>query len=395
MLYPIAIYPLFLAGVIAAFWAVSPAARRHVLWISSTALIIFLSWRSALAFLALTVVTYQIGRRLARKPSSPNTTRALMTIGIAVPLLYLATFKYLPEYAPPIRSLLQVMSAELLLPLGISYFTFKFIHYIIEARRGTLPAHDWWDFLTYSSLFSIFAAGPIERFHTLQPQLGTPVFDATGFAYGIQRIVEGSIKKVLIADFFLVALLEHVAVAHESPANASLVAQALFLWASFLHVYFDFSGYSDIAIGTSRLFGLTVMENFDWPILRRNISEFWRAWHISLSNWCRDYVYFPVFGATRNPKLSIYASMLAIGYWHSPNPTWICWGLWHASGLAIWQMWQVFKRKRPALQRASRNSLPYRIAATVVTINFVVLGAVWHATGSVGRALEFLYYLVS
>jgi alginate O-acetyltransferase complex protein AlgI len=396
MLYPIGLYPLFLVTLLAIYWAAPALTRRHVLWIGSLALLTFLSWRATTAFLLLAGTIYALGRQIGRAgtPNRVRTTR--LALGIAIPVLYLCTFKYLPEYSPPIRSLLRLMtSGELLLPLGISYFTFKFLHYIIESRRGTLPAHDWWDFLTYSSLFSIFAAGPIERFTGLQPQLKAPAFDRTEFAYGLQRIFFGTLKKVVLADLVVLALLDQVRVAERSPQTASLLAQTIYLWGRFLYIYFDFSGYSDIAIGTSRLFGLKVIENFEWPILRKNISEFWRAWHISLSSWCRDYVYFPVLGSTRNPKLAVYASMLVLGYWHGANPTWICWGAWHASGLAIWQQWQILKRRRPALQRVSRQNTLYRVTATVLTLNFVALGAVWQSSRSVGEALRYLYYMVT
>jgi alginate O-acetyltransferase complex protein AlgI len=395
MLYPFTFYPLYLISLLAIYWTAPARYRRYILSAGSLSLITFMSWRATLAFLVLAVAVYLIGQSLMLRNRTGRSRTALLTLGIALPLLYLATFKYLPEYSPPIQTLLSLMaSGELLLPLGISYFTFKFVHYVIEARRGTLPPHDWWDFLAYSSLFSIFAAGPIERFTNLQPQLGAPAFDSSEFAYGLQRIFYGTLKKVLLADVLIDALLEHVSVARETPSAAPLRSQVIFIWARWLYLYFDFSGYSDIAIGTSRLFGLRVIENFNWPILRKNVSEFWRSWHISLSSWCRDYIYFPVLGSTRNPKLAVYASMLVLGYWHGANPKWICWGAWHASGLAMWQVWQTFKRTRPTLQRLSRESLTYRIAATALTLNYVVLGSVWSHSESMGQALQFLYYMV-
>lgn len=395
MLYPTAIYPLFLVGLLVAYWRIPARWRRHVLWAGSLALLGFLSWRATAAFLALAGFIYLVGRRLREQPIRRSLRTTLLSIGIAAPVAYLCTFKYLPEYSPPIHAVLQLLaSGDLLLPLGISYFTFKFLHYIIEARRGTLPPHDWWDFLTYASLFSIFAAGPIERFHGLQPQLASPRFSSDDFVEGLQRIFFGLVKKILLADLLLVLILDEVEVARESPPTAALHAQFAYLWGRFLYIYFDFSAYSDIAIGTSRLFGLRIMENFDWPLLRKNLSEFWRAWHISLSSWCRDYVYFPVLGSTRNPKVAVYASMLVLGYWHGANPIWICWGAWHASGLAVWQLWQTFKRRHPALQRLARESVAYRIAAAALTLNFVAIGAVWPSSATVREGWQFLYYMV-
>jgi D-alanyl-lipoteichoic acid acyltransferase DltB (MBOAT superfamily) len=140
------------------------------------------------------------------------------------------------------------------------------------------------------------------------------------------------------------------------------------------------------------LFGIEVMENFRWPLMRRNLSEFWRNWHISLSSWCRDYVYFPVFGLTRRPKLAIFASMLVLGYWHGANPKWLCWGAWHAGGLALWQVWQQRKRQWPRLRTLERSP-GYQAAAWLLTVNFVALGAVWVATDTPVHAVAFLYYL--
>jgi alginate O-acetyltransferase complex protein AlgI len=395
MLYPFEAYPIFLLSLLAIYWLAPAVYRRHVLWVASLGLITFLSWRSTGAFLMLAAFVYLVGRRLERE--GPGRARtALMMAGLAVPLLYLFTFKYLPEYSPPIRAFLRLFAgAELLLPLGISYFTFKFLHYVIEARRGTLPPHDWWDFLTYSSLFSIFAAGPIERFTGLQPQLHAPTLSRDDLVAGIERIFHGIVKKVILADFVMVAFLGHVAVARENPASASTLTQCIYFWSSFLHLYFDFSGYSDLAIGTSRLFGLKIIENFNWPLFRRNISEFWRSWHMSLSGWCRDYVFFPVVGSTRNPKLAAYASMAVIGYWHGADPKWLCWGAWHGTGLAVWQMWQTFKSRRPVLQRVARENPVYRVAAVVLSFNYVAVGLIWSVSDSLPEAVRFYYYLVT
>jgi alginate O-acetyltransferase complex protein AlgI len=393
MLYETAGYLPFLLLTIALYWSVPVSRRRYVLTLASIALVGYLSWRGTLAFLSLAVFVYCIGQRLRSESPSRRRT-ALMTLGFVVPLAYLCTFKYLPEYAPPIRAMLESMTAgSLLLPLGISYFTFKFLHYIIDSRRGTLPRHDLWDFLCYMSLFSTFAAGPIERLNNLQPQLRAPRLDAAGVSLALQRILSGVIKKVIIADTLVLALQGLVADVPRDYSDASTHAQIVYVWCRFLYIYFDFSGYSDIAIGTSLLFGLRVMENFNWPILAGNISEFWRSWHMSLASWCRDYIYFPVFGATRNPKIAVLVTMIVLGYWHGPEAKWLLWGAWHGSGLVVWQLWQTYKRTRPALLRVSQGRL-YRLAAIALTVNFAALGSVWPASRTTGDAVKFLYYLV-
>ena len=159
-------------------------------------------------------------------------------------------------------------------------------------------------------------------------------------ANGLERILFGAIKKVILADFIILSLQSRFGDLPAGLARATWHTQVGYLWCRFLYLYFDFSGYSDIAIGTSRLFGLRVTENFNRPLLCDNISAFWRSWHMSLSSWCRDYVYLPVFGLTRNPRLGVYSSMLVLGYWHGAEPKWLIWGAWHATGLAVWQWWQ-------------------------------------------------------
>ena len=277
----------------------------------------------------------------------------------------------------------------LLLPLGISYFTFRFISYVIEARRGTLPPHRFVDFLCFVTLFSTFPAGPIDRFGRLQPQLEPSAWQASDLASGLERVLFGVAKKVILADFLMVSLQTRFGLLPDDISLASWHAQVGYLWCRFLYLYFDFSGYSDIAVGTSRLFGLRVMENFNWPLTRGNIRDFWRSWHISLSSWCRDYIYFPVFGLTRNPQLAVYASMLVLGYWHGAHPKWLLWGAWHATGLAVWQWWQTFKRRYPRLMRVSQTSRVYRLVAIAVTLNFVVIGGVWTTFDSLLQSLQY------
>jgi alginate O-acetyltransferase complex protein AlgI len=393
MLFQTPLYPIFLVASALIYWAAPMARRRDILTATSLGLLTYLSWRGTALFVLVTIYVYVLSARLRSGTQSPRARTLTLAAALAVPIGYLAAFKYFPDYAPPLRRMLEsITSGELILPLGISFFTFKFIHYIIESRRRSLPPHGFADFLAFVSLFSTFPAGPIERFGHIAPQLRAPRLDTSLISGGLERILVGMFKKIVIADLVLVVALDRIGNPQLAPNAASALTLFAWLWGRMLLVYFDFSGYSDIAIGTSRLFGLDVMENFRWPLLRRNISEFWRNWHISLSSWCRDYVYFPVFGLTRRPKLAIFASMLVLGYWHGANPKWICWGIWHAGGLALWQVWQQRKRTWPRLRTIERSA-GYQVAAWLVTVNFVALGAVWIATDTPVHALSFLYYM--
>jgi alginate O-acetyltransferase complex protein AlgI len=397
MLYASFAYPALLVVVLVAYWYARADFRKYVLTAASVSWLFFLNWRSTVTFVVISAIVYGCGRVLVQGAPQSRARQVALAIGLGLPIGHLATFKYLPEYSLPIRDILEALRADqtLLLPLGISYYTFRFISYVIDARRRTLPAHDLVDFLCYGSLFTTFPAGPIDRFPRLQPQFSRPTFHASEFAAGLERILFGAVKKVIVAEFVILAVQERFAQLPEDPTQADGSAQLLYLWCRFLYLYFDFSGYSDMAIGTSRLFSIRVMENFDWPLVRRNISEFWRNWHMSLSSWCRDYVYFPVFGLTRNPKIAVYASMLVLGYWHGAHPKWLLWGAWHATGLAIWQSWQVLKRRNPRLARASQSSALYRVAAIALTLNFVVIGSVWTVFDSPLVAIRYLYYLLT
>jgi alginate O-acetyltransferase complex protein AlgI len=396
MLYDSVLYPGFLVAVLAVYWlARDPGHRKYVLAGASLAWLAYLNLRGAAAFFALSLLVYAGAQSIIRRHVTGRARTLVLAGTLTLPIAYLATFKYLPEYFVPIRQMLESLRADqtLLLPLGISYFTFRFISYVIEARRGTLPSHRFVDFLSYVALFSTFPAGPIDRFARIRPQLEPQTWQSADFARGLERVVLGAAKKVILADFLMLSLESRFG---NLPAEISLATwhvQLGYLWTHFLYLYFDFSGYSDIAIGTSGLFGIRVMENFNWPITRDNISDFWRSWHMSLSSWCRDYIYFPVFGLTRNPRIGVYASMLILGYWHGAHPKWLLWGAWHATGLATWAWWQSFKRRHPALMQVSETSRLYRFAAIGVTLNFVVVGGAWTAFDSPLQSVRYLYYL--
>jgi alginate O-acetyltransferase complex protein AlgI len=387
-------YLPLLAVTVALYWSVRENQRK--LWLTAGSLLIvtLVSWRSAAGFLVIALITYGLARAIRLPRVSPRVRTLSLSVAVLLNLGYLATFKYLPAYAPPAAALLRAFTDNvLLLPIGISYFTFRFLHYVIEARRGTLPEHGFIDFLCYASLFTVFPAGPIERFGHLQPQLAAPTFQTAHVSEGLVRIIVGSLKKIVVADLVILSLTDGLGRVGTEFEAYSWRSQMAWLWGRFLYTYFDFSGYTDIAVGTSRLFGLRVMENFNRPLLRTNLSEFWRSWHMSLTSWCRDYVYFPVFGVTRSPKVAVYASMLVLGAWHGTRFGWVVWGMWQATGLAIWQLWQARKMQSPALRTLARSRV-YEVAAWAATLTWVVLGGVWVLFDSLGTSTRFLLHMV-
>jgi alginate O-acetyltransferase complex protein AlgI len=284
---------------------------------------------------------------------------------------YLAWHKYLPTLAAAFSA--DALAEHPAIPLGISYFTFKLIHYAVEVSWGTITDRSLARFAAYIFLFPIFTAGPIERFdHFLAEREESWSLDST--LAGLFRIGQGLIKAFVFSR--LVAPANHdwipsaEALVRSLPETSHLELGA-YLFFSFLYAYFDFSAYSDIAIGASRLFGLRIMENFNWPILAPNIGEFWRRWHMTLAGWCQAYVYVPIIGHTRKLVLAIYATFLAMGAWHGPSWNWILWGAYHGTGVAVYQSWSRFKRMRgwgPSLPGAAS---PWRHLGIPLTIAFV------------------------
>ena len=260
-------------------------------------------------------------------------------------ILQLAYFKYLP----PLLSLFSDGPArQVVIPLGISFITFRLIHYILETRRQTLPAHDMWDYLSWATLFTIWTAGPIERIdHFLDAREDKLTPDMV--AQGGTRLILGLGKKFVIGMQLVPLLFGQVSdgrglVAHLS--EISTFEAWRFLILSFFLFYLDFSAYSDIAIGSSRLMGFKIGENFNWPILATNPAAYWKRWHMSLSGWCQSYVYLPVIGLSRNPYLAVFASFTCIGLWHAGNWNWLAWGLYHAAVVTGFQAWARFRKKK-------------------------------------------------
>ena len=293
---------------------------------------------------------------------------------------FLAWFKYAPPLLAAIAP--SAATADFVIPLGISYITFKLIHYAIEASRGNITDRSWQQFFCYVLLLPIFTAGPIERFdHFLAHQDDRPHVHAV--VEGLTRIIHGLVKKFLIADLVLVSLTRGLTPAGVLANLDRLPARTVWLVmiVSFLYLYLDFSAYSDIAIGASRLFGLRIAENFNLPILASDIGEFWRRWHMTLAAWCQSYVYLPTIGLTRSPYLATYATMLAVGLWHAGSLGWICWGLYHASGLSVFVAWSRLARRR---KWRFREHPLWRLAGVPVTFAFVVAGAAFPAFANAG-----------
>lgn len=257
------------------------------------------------------------------------------------------------------------------LPLGISFFTFEFIHYAHDRYRGRCPRGSVAEYFAFIFFFPTMVAGPIKRFQDFLPCLREPSTDwVTDWNRGVTRILCGLAKKFVLADF-LTSLSDHLN--REDISVAPRWALLLWLFGYGWKIYLDFSAYSDIAIGSGRLFGIRIPENFNWPYLATNIADFWKRWHISLYQWLVDYVFIPLGGSRRGQATTlrnIVVVMLVSGLWHGAALHFVLWGAWHACLLALHRLWSA----APVAQRLGGRSTAWSCLSWAVTYSLVNLG---------------------
>ena len=365
MIYSDSYYLPFLLVSIGIYWGIlrSPLPRVSFIALASFGFLFNKRPSYALFILGMTAVIYLAGRALHQK----NRSLQLLAF-ILVPLSFLIFFKYyVPSWGMPLDLPL------IAVPLGISYYTFKHIHYLVECYRGKFKEGNFLSYAAYIFFFPMFMAGPIERFENFSRQAREIKFSGANISEGMERILIGSFKKLVISDMFLTAMLppENLFVNGAADLQWYHVLFASFL--KFLITYFDFSGYTDMVIGTGLFFGFRLMENFNFPLFRQNLAEFWRNWHISLSSWARDYVYFPLLIQYRLPSLALIATMLTIGVWHSAEPGWAFWGLHHGIGLVLLARYHGWATNYPKIQKM-RSTLGWRIFSHVCVLWYVSMG---------------------
>ncbi|MCW5849842.1 MAG: MBOAT family protein [Anaerolineae bacterium] len=326
---------VFLPLVFLLYWAVGAhTTRRNAVVLAAS--YVFYGWWDwrFLGLIALsTAVDYAVGRGLATE-EDPRRRKLLLWTSLAVNLGLLGFFKYANFFIESFTDAFTFMGTpiaadrlDIVLPVGISFYTFQTLSYTLDVyHRRLAPSRDALAFSAYVAFFPQLVAGPIERATSLLPQFAAPrVFDRSSAVDGLRQILWGFFKKVVIADNCAL-LVDGVFGAHVQMAGSTLLlASVLFAF----QIYGDFSGYSDIAIGTARLFGFGLMRNFAFPYFSRDIAEFWRRWHISLSTWFRDYLYVPLGGSRGGTAMRVrntFIIFLVSGFWHGANWTFVVWG---------------------------------------------------------------------
>ena len=290
-------------------------------------------------------------------------------VGVAQAIVLLFIFKYWNFFAGLVwfRAPEQHYWAQAFLPLGISFFTFEFIHYATDRYKNKTEAGSVGEYLAFILFFPTMVAGPIKRYQQFLPKLRSqPSPWPNDWHRAVTRILAGLAKKFAIADV-LTAYTNHLNHADLAAANRAMLP--VWLLAYGMKIYTDFSAYSDIAIGSARLFGIPIPENFDWPYLQSNIAMFWRHWHISLTSWLMDYVYVPLGGSRTKPGrvyANVLMTMLVSGIWHGAGINFVLWGLWHGMLLVIHRAW---RRLRPLPENPPWWSQSAAWLTTFVTAN--------------------------
>ncbi len=370
---------IFAALVVVIFRLLPLPALR--MWFLAAACLVFHAHFAGPAGMApvmvMMAVTYGAGlsgKRWACALAMAFNVAALTFYKYTAFLLAAAVAPFFPEAAAAIQPRLDAVLPALP-PLGVSFFAFEFIHYLVEVRRGGAPVRNPLKFLLFSVFFPSMVAGPIKRYPQFLASLEEACrrFDPADLAYGLRRIGIGFAKKVLIADN-LTFFINHY---HAQYAELGLAGRWMLVLAIGFRILMDFSGYSDLAIGFARLLGVKLPENFNWPYLARNIGEFWQRWHMSLSSWIRDYVYIPLGGNRHGHVRRVLNGLIAFGLcglWHGPAWNFVVWGLYHGLGLAIAASYTKIPGLGTAIDRVTTKEPLIGWAATQL---FVFIGWLW------------------
>lgn len=346
---------LFLPLALAGFYAIrgENAARLRLIWLVISSLV-FYGWSNPdhLPLLCASIlINYFIGKRLtATRDNSPG--RGLLTLGVALNLGLLAYVKYTGFLFDTINMMTKagLPRPDIILPLGVSFFTFQQIAFLVDIRSGKAACGGFMDYLFFVAFFPKLLAGPITRHRDLMPQLNRlGTVDETDIAVGVTYFLIGLAKKVLIADAFASFGIPVYQAAASGTSSVGFAAAWMGSLAYSLQMYFDFSGYSDMAIGLARIFGLRLPVNFDSPYKARSLIDFWTRWHMTLSNFLRDYLYIPIGGNRKGETrryINIWITMMLGGLWHGANWTFVVWGIFH--GVLLWgnHAWRNLMERR-------------------------------------------------
>ncbi len=380
----------FLPAVLLTYWALPGRFRNGLVSLASLGLYAFGGGSFVLGLIGVMVVNFAAGIAMDSEAMAarPGRRRALLIATVTADLAVLAVWKYAGFAAAQIDAVSSALggpavpAVQLALPIGISFFTFHHISYVVDVYRHSRHAQrSPVQFATYIAMFPQLVAGPIVRYHEIDAQLADTDRDRLDdFAAGFPRFALGLTKKVVIADA-LAPVADAVFALPEDQLTTTVVWIGVLAYT--LQIYFDFSGYSDMAIGLGQMLGFRLPENFARPYSAVSMTDFWRRWHMSLSRWFRDYVYIPL-GGNRSSGLRTYGNLFTVflltGFWHGAAWTFLVWGLFHGLLLAV----------ERATGLAGVPDDVWRVPRRALTFLLVVIGWVFFRAADMGRALDML-----
>ena len=377
----------FLPCVLILYFLVPGWLKNTVLLLSS---LFFYAWGEPrfVVFMVIAIVQGYVFGLLAEKfRDRPKQAKLCLWASAVVSLGLLGYCKYADFFISGFNTLtgLSLPLLHVALPIGISFYTFQILSYVIDVYRGDVTAQrNLIDLAAYVAMFPQLIAGPIVRYADIAPQLKHRTHTLADAAYGARRFILGLSKKVLLAN-----VLYELISAYKSAANVSVLFVWLYAAAYVLHLYFDFSGYSDMAIGLGRIFGFHFIENFNYPYISASVTEFWRRWHMSLGSWFRDYVYIPL-GGNRVSKAkwfrNIFIVWLLTGLWHGAAWTFVVWGALHGLALCAHRLWSAWRAKSGTVG----ESRVYTALSILLTFCFVSFCWVFFRADSFGTAMQIL-----
>lgn len=391
---------VFLPVVFLLYWFVFRERRWQNMLVVVASYIFYgwWDWRFLLLIVLTSVFSYTSGLLLEHFEGRRRWQQVVSTANIVLNLGILATFKYYNFFVENLQEVLDLVgyhldwvTMDIILPVGISFYTFQALSYAIDVYQRKIPAtHDIVEFFAYISFFPQLVAGPIERATNLLPQFQKDRhFDYGKAVDGLRQILWGLFKKVFVADNCAAAVNNYWDSYPEMSGLSLLILGILFTF----QIYCDFSGYSDIAIGTARLFGIHLMRNFAFPYFSRSIPEFWRRWHISLMTWFRDYIYFPLGGSRcaqwkviRNTFIVFFIS----GLWHGANWTFVCWGVYHACLIALFILLGINTKEKDVVAKGKWLPSLKEFGQMAMTFVLVIIGWIIFRAENMTQAYDFL-----
>ncbi|MEH6307518.1 MBOAT family O-acyltransferase [Olivibacter sp. CPCC 100613] len=376
---------IFLPTVFLLYWFATNKSLKTQNWLLLITSYYFYScwdWRFLFLLAFSTALDYFTGLQI-HKSQTLGLKKMWLIISVGVNLGFLGFFKYYNFFAESFADFVQlfgfrpsVATLHIILPVGISFYTFHGLSYVIDIYYGRIkPSTNWVQYSLFVSFFPLLVAGPIERATHLLPQVERPrIFNYHQAVDGLKQILWGFIKKVVIAD-------NCAAFANQIFDHSGEYSGMTLVWGAILfafQIYGDFSGYTDIALGTARLFGFELLKNFNYPYFSRNIAEFWKRWHISLSSWFRDYLYIPLGGSRDGLWKTIrntFVIFLVSGFWHGANWTFVVWGGLNALFIMPSVIWKP--KNKPSMVVAEGRLFPSLREAGQLAVTFILTTFAW------------------